>query len=58
MSFPGILVAGSSYDLGPASMIVAASRKVLVPGAESDDVSSSTNVSSNTETGSSSLQVI
>ncbi|RWW04308.1 hypothetical protein GW17_00032477 [Ensete ventricosum] len=55
--FLGIIIAGSSYDTDPTSTTVAASEEVLVPGAESDDLSSSTDIISDTVASSGNLQV-
>ncbi|THU50859.1 hypothetical protein C4D60_Mb06t24770 [Musa balbisiana] len=55
--FAGIILTGSSCDTDPTSTTVAASDSVLVPGAESDDLSSSTDMISDTEAASSNLQV-
>ncbi|KAJ8483724.1 hypothetical protein OPV22_016209 [Ensete ventricosum] len=55
--FAGIIIAGSSYDTDPTSTTVAASEEVLVPGAESDDLSSSTDIISDTVASSGNLQV-
>ncbi|CAL9192870.1 1,4-alpha-glucan-branching enzyme 2-2, chloroplastic/amyloplastic-like [Musa acuminata AAA Group] len=55
--FAGIILTGSSCDTDPTSTTVAASDGVLVPGAESDDLSSSTDMISDTEAASSNLQV-
>lgn len=50
-------ITGSSHDIDPVSSTVATGN-VLVPGAESDDLSSSTDTFSDIETISSGLQVI
>lgn len=54
----GKVIAKISYDTGPASTVASATGKLLVPGTESDDLSSSTTLNSNKEAASSNLQVI
>ncbi|URE11331.1 Alpha amylase, C-terminal all-beta domain [Musa troglodytarum] len=53
----GIILTRSSSDTDPTSTTVAASDEVLVPGAENDDLSCSTDMISDTEAASSNLQV-
>ncbi|URE01897.1 Carbohydrate-binding module 48 (Isoamylase N-terminal domain), partial [Musa troglodytarum] len=54
----GKIIAKISYDTYPASTVASATGKVLVPGTESDDLSTSTTLNSNKEAASSNLRVL